>query len=96
MFRNAESTNVNAAILMYPYLERIHDREYIRILELLNAKSFREDRKPNIYLDTYHLFVAELANCDYFLTTDAAILNQFCSHRVKAINPSGWVEELKV
>ena len=49
--------------------------------------SVKEERRSNLFLDAYHVWTAKLLNCEYFLTTDRALIHQFTSNVTRAITP---------
>lgn len=86
--RGAHHLKLNASNLLHPYLMLIDDDRYKEILKQLNAGCVGSRRKENLYLDAYHLWCAEKARCQWFLTTEKALLNQFKSKTTIAISPS--------
>lgn len=62
----------NAASLVLPVLSRIEDARLSQIKHDLNVQD-----NANSLMDAYHLWTAELAECDYFLTTDGVVRNRY-------------------
>ncbi len=74
---------------MFPFLELIDNIRFKEILKILNVGSVRDEKKRNnLYIDAYHLWSAEESKCEYFLTTDGPLLNQFKGSVTEAINPT--------
>ena len=87
--RETHGLNVNASRFMFPFLELIDNIRFKEILKILNVGSVRDEKKRNnLYIDAYHLWSAEESKCEYFLTTDGPLLNQFKGSVTEAINPT--------
>ncbi|AZZ92929.1 hypothetical protein EUZ85_20230 [Hahella sp. KA22] len=84
----------NAPVLLYSLLKMVPDKRYTAILQALNVREINEKNRPNTYLDALHLWTAEEAHCDFFMTTDKNILNQYKSHTVQALTPSQAIQAL--
>lgn len=86
--------NTNVPVLLYPLLKTVTDKRYTAILHALNVSGIKEKNKPNTYLDALHLWTAEEADCDIFMTTDGNILNKYKSSTVQALTPSDVIDVL--
>lgn len=86
--RETDLLEANASKLMYQFLKSIKNDRYEEILKHLNAQCVSERKIGNLYMDAYHLWTAEKSKCEYFLTTEKALINQFRSNITKAITPS--------
>ncbi|NOS89804.1 MAG: hypothetical protein HOP34_14920 [Methylococcaceae bacterium] len=92
--RETQGLKVNASKLMHPFLMSIDNIRFQEILKLLNISSVGSDKRNNLYLDAYHLWSAEESNCEYFLTTDRPLVNQFKGSVTEAIRPTNLVDLL--
>lgn len=92
--RETHGLVINAAEIMLPFLMSIENKRYKEILKLLNLSCVKNDNRANLYLDAYHLWSAEQSNCEYFISTDGALLNQFKSNITKAFSPTNLVASL--
>lgn len=73
----------NAAKLLFPLMQKIENAKYLAICKSLNAQS-----NPNTYLDAYHLWIAENAACNYFLTTENNIKKQYDNTSLLVVYPT--------
>lgn len=92
--RETQGLKVNASKLIHPFLMSIDNIRFKKILKLLNISSVGSDKRNNLYLDAYHLWSAEESNCEYFLTTDRPLVNQFKGSVTEAIRPTNLVDLL--
>jgi predicted nucleic acid-binding protein len=81
----------NAAKLLFPLLNNIQDERYKTILSTLNMGSASEEKKANLFLDAYHLWTAETSHCNFFLTMDNAIVNQYRNNNLGAVKPQQFL-----
>jgi hypothetical protein len=92
--RETQDLEVNASKLMRPFLMSIGNIRFKEISKLLNIISVGSDKINNLYLDAYHLWSAEESKCEYFLTTDRPLINQFKGSVTEAIRPTNLVDLL--
>lgn len=79
--------------LQYDFLSGINNERFIEIQKLTGAYQGKNKKNKNQLLDAFHLWCAEHAKCDYFLTLDLKLIKMVATNskrnvNVKVIHPS--------
>ena len=86
--------SANTPKLLFPLLDKIVDKRYIEILEMLKVKGMTRIKKPNGYMDALHIWAAEVESCDIFLTSDKGICTNYKGESLRAMKPEKLANEL--
>lgn len=85
--------------LQYDFLSGINNQRFIEIQKLTGAYQGKGKRNKNQLLDAFHLWCAEHAECDYFLTLDLKLIKMVSTNtkrsvNIKVVHPSELAEVL--
>ena len=93
--REITNYSANTPELIFPLLKTFSHPRYKEILHTLNANGVGQNKQPNTYLDAMHLWAAEEAKCDVFLTLDTGIRNQYKNSFLRVMKPTELIGEIR-
>jgi hypothetical protein len=86
--------------MMTQFLEGINHKRFLQLQRACGAFQGQYRPNPNQLKDAYHVWCAEVANADYFLTCDLKLVRQISLHKqhapkVKVVKPSQMLSLLQ-